>query len=684
MKILIVEDDENSRVLLESALNAKKYDVESADNGKIALEIANNSHLDLIISDILMPEMDGYSLCRAVMSDNKLCDIPFVFYSATYTEEEDKKLAMDIGATKFLVKPMEMDKFLIEIEKILDDYKLKLLTKSEKIEIEEIQVEKNYSNVVAKKLYKKVLQLEHESEKLSKSERKYRQLVEALRDNYFFFTHEINCFFKYISPSIQNVLGYTQEEFQKNYKNFLTQNSINNKFLTIIENNITNAKQEKYEIEICHKNGTAKRLYISEEPILNKNGKIFSVEGIAQDITQQIIAQKELERTKERLQQAQKIEAIGTLAGGIAHDFNNILTPIFGYTEMIKKKLPEGSKEWNQAQTILSAAHRARDLVRQILTFSRQNNQEKKSLRLQLVIQEVIKFLNSTIPKNITIKTNIDKNCNPIYACPIQMHQVIMNLCTNAYQAMRETGGIMAISLSELEICSENFIIDIDLGIGKYLRLEVSDTGIGIEKKNLKRIFEPYYTTKSRFEGTGLGMSVIHGIVKNHNGHISVYSEPGIGSTFHIYLPVVEKKVRTNKTKLTENIEGGTERVLLIDDDEVIAELEKKQLESLGYNVTAITSSLKAFEIFNSSPDNFDIIITDMNMPDMSGSELAQRILKIRPNMPILILTGFSELIDKEISISMGIKEYIMKPFTKMKLAKTLRKVLDSNVISVK
>jgi PAS domain S-box-containing protein len=678
MKVLIVEDDEDSRILLEFALREKQYEVFSAKNGKIALELSRKHLPDLIISDILMPEMDGYSLCKAIMVDKTLCHIPFVFYSATYTEEEDKQLALNLGATKFLVKPMEIECLLAEIETVINNYCIEQTNLNHDLEQKELLLTNNYANIVAKKLNKKVRELETERERLSKSESKYRRLVEALRDNYFFYTHDSTSYFIYISPSIQNVLGYLPEEFQQHFQTFLTDNEINAAVITQIDNGMKGIRQEPFEIEIYHKNGKKKRLHITEQPIMDKTGAIISVEGIAQDITQRIIAEKELASAHERLEQAHKMEAIGTLAGGIAHDFNNILMPIIGYIDMIKSEFPENSKGWRWSSTVQTAAKRAKELVQQILTFSRCQKQEKKKVNIKSLVKEVVKFLQASIPKSIEIRVYIQPINKLIYANSIQMHQVLMNLCTNAYQAMRNKGGVLSVSLSEIDICADNLSEFPDFKEGTYIRIEVSDTGIGIKKEHMKRIFEPYFTTKPKNEGTGIGLSVVHGIVMNHGGYISVFSKINKGTTFLLYLPVIQPLKKDKDAALFNQDLHGAERLLIIDDDDIIVKLLNKQLISLGYQVVAHTCPFKAVDVFKQNPQQFDLVITDMTMPKKNGVELSQEIWSIRPDIPIILCTGFSELINKDQAIDMGIKDFIMKPMSKYEIGRIVRKVLDS------
>ncbi|MBU0484065.1 MAG: DUF3365 domain-containing protein [Proteobacteria bacterium] len=396
------------------------------------------------------------------------------------------------------------------------------------------------------------------------------------------------------------------------------------------------------------------------------------------DITEQKETEVSRVKLENRLNQAQKMEAIGTLAGGIAHDFNNILTPILGYTEIVQSTLPERSESRENLSEVLKAAYRAKELVKQILTFSRQTEHELKPLKISLVIKEALKLLRSTIPTTIEIKENIDAQTGNVLADPTQIHQVLMNLCTNAYQAMRETGGILAVELKNIEIGKgDEKVAGLHLAVGPYVKLCVSDSGPGMERAVADKIFEPYFTTKKKGEGTGLGLSLVHGIVKSHGGHITVYSEPGKGTSFHVYLPRAIIEADAPETRNNSPLPTGNERILLVDDEEQIAGLEHQILSSLGYQVTSMTSSKQALATFTANPGNFDLVITDMTMPDMNGAELCQNLLAIRPDLPIILCTGFSELINKEKAESIGVREYIMKPVLRKDLAIVIRKILD-------
>jgi len=395
------------------------------------------------------------------------------------------------------------------------------------------------------------------------------------------------------------------------------------------------------------------------------------------EVAERKAAEREKVKLEAKLRQSQKMEAMGTLAGGIAHDFNNILFPLIGYTEMLQQDYPHEQIVQDRAAKILISAFRARDLVKQILTFSRQSPQELQPVRVQSIVKECLKLLDASIPKTIDIETQIDPDCGLVIADPTEIHQIVMNLATNAYHAMQPSGGSLKISLRQVQIDSEP-IDFLELSPGKYVLLKVVDTGHGIAKNVMDKIFDPYFTTKPKDRGTGLGLAVVQGIVKKCKGGVHVYSEPGQGTEIHVHLPLMVSEIQKKGVKdIPQPLEKGCERILLVDDEITVLDMEKMMLERLGYHVTPRKDSLEALETFNATPDAFDLVITDMTMPKMSGGELSVALTRIRPGIPILLCTGFSENMSKEKSQSLGIKGFLQKPMSMRMLAGKIREVLS-------
>jgi CheY-like chemotaxis protein len=340
--------------------------------------------------------------------------------------------------------------------------------------------------------------------------------------------------------------------------------------------------------------------------------------------------------------------------------------------------IPEDSQARQNLEEILKATNRAKGLVQQILTFSRQGGQERKPLQVQFLIKEALKLLRATIPSTIEIECNVGEECGHIMGDPTQIHQVVMNLCTNAYHAMQETGGTLEVTLKEIDMSYEQSMERVGMKVGRHLELTVKDAGHGMGAEVLERIFEPYFTTKELGKGTGLGLSVIHGIIKNHGGDISVSSQLGKGTTFTVYLPVIDDIDVAIEPVKTAAATQGNEHILLIDDEEQIIDIEQQILERLGYKVTSKTDSQEALEEFAAQPEKFDLVITDMTMPKMTGDQLARKLMDIKPDISVILCTGFNETITEQKALAMGIDKFVMKPIVKDELAKTIRNVLDT------
>ncbi len=501
-------------------------------------------------------------------------------------------------------------------------------------------------------------------EKLRRSEAKFRDLVENIND--VIYSTDQNGEIVYISPSIKSVVGYDPSEIiGSNFTKYIHPDDL--AYVTERFSRILSGELKPGEYRILAKSGEYHWIRASSKPLYEGN-KILGLTGMFTDITEQ-------KRLESELVQSRKIETVGTLAGGIAHDFNNILSAIIGYTELALSKAETNTKLYKDLQEVFHAGERAKDLVKQILLFSRQSEFERKPVLVKLVAKEALKFLRASLPTTIQISQSI-RSESLVMADPTQMHQVLLNLCTNAEHAMQEKGGVLEVKLVDVDL-DENFTADHpELNSGTHLELTVSDTGQGMPPHILERIFDPFFTTKEKGRGTGMGLAVVHGIVGSFGGKILVSSEPGQGSTFKIYLPVVKSRLEP-VAETEETLSTGTERILFIDDETDLVNIGKRSLESLGYEVTTQTSSFEALELFKSKPEYFDLVITDMTMPHITGDILAVQLMKIRADIPVVICTGYSQKINDKKARKIGIKAFAYKPIVRKDLAKIVRKVLN-------
>ncbi|EPR35174.1 hybrid sensor histidine kinase/response regulator [Desulfococcus multivorans] len=393
------------------------------------------------------------------------------------------------------------------------------------------------------------------------------------------------------------------------------------------------------------------------------------------NITDRVVMEKERDRLEEQLRNAQKLEAVGTLAGGIAHDFNNILSAVIGYTDLLLEEADAYPAIRDDLEEIARAGMRARDLVAQLLSFSRQARTETGPVQIYLLVKEALKMLRSALPSNIEIVQEIQSFAE-ITADPGQIHQLLMNLCTNAYQAMREDGGVLTVRLEDVEVDASHTLAFPDPAPGPYQRLTVSDTGVGMDEATRRRIFDPYFTTREKGEGSGLGLSVVHGIVRTYGGGITVDSRPGKGSTFTILLPAIKAR-ETAVDPVAETVPFPVnERILFVDDEPQMLRMARQMLQKTGYRIDTLDSSLKALEQFKADPDGYDIVISDMTMPGLTGDRLAVEILKIRPDLPMILCTGFSERIDEDRAAAIGVRKLVMKPFVRAELVRAVQDAL--------
>lgn len=830
MKILIVDDLKINLDLLQALLERSGYEVTSARNGIEALEKLKKDSVDMIISDVLMPKMDGFALCRECKRHDALRKIPFIFYSGTYTREEDKKLALGLGAERFIAKPMEIKPLMEIIEDVFKDYNKGQSDSSEiPAEMDDIDFLKEHNERLIEKLSRKMYQLEESERALQKRtydlnkrvkelnclygisklvekpgisfgeiaqgvvdlippawqrpdiicaraflegqefrtknfrETPWKQACDIIAINdrvgvlevYYLeekpergerpFLKEDQDFIIDITKQLGRITAriHAEEAFQEaheklklsfkrrtealqeseaRYRTFaenlpgivyrisIRENRIHflNDMLPVmtgfkeaelekgdicsigpfilaedrdwVTSTIRTAVEDKTSFDVdyrfIHKNGDIKWCREIGRPILGTDGKPLYIDGIIFDITERKQMEEEKAQIEEQLRQAQRMEAMGTLAGGIAHEFNNILWIISANAEFALNILPEGDKVRKNLQRIEKSCFRASDLVKQILSFSRQEKQTPRPSDIRAIVKETLKFMRSSLPTTIEIKVEIPSQLGLVRVDPTQIHQVVTNLCANAFDAMRKEGGGLEVSLADTELEQGALSLPLGLAPGRYVRMRVKDTGHGMDQVVMNRIFEPFFTTKPVGKGTGMGLSVVHGIVQSYHGGITVDSEPGKGAVFDVFLPVIEDKPKV-EVRTTKSVPTGEERILFVDDEVEIVESAREILEDLGYQVESENSPEEALRMFREQPDRFSLVITDMTMPRMTGEKLARELLRIRSDIPIIMCTGYGELITGERSKEAGIKEIIMKPASIRNLAEAIRRALD-------
>lgn len=667
--ILVVDDDEANRELLRDLLEVQGHEVVEAENGGAALELVQNCLPDVILLDVMMPVMDGFEVCQRLKEDPKTAPIPVIMITALQ-EREDRLRGIKAGANDFLTKPIDKEDVILRLKNAvytkrlhdqIRDQNLELQDKNEQLK-EAARLRDVVERITRYELGERIKEqqcLYAISEISGRSDISLEEILQAVVD--------------VISPGWQYP-KITCVRFSIEDKKYTTDNFQETEWRQRCEVLVDN--ENIGEIEVYY---LKERPEEDEGPFLKEEADL--IQAIAEHLSL-IIERFRAEETQEKLEaqllQAQKLETIGTLAGGIAHDFNNILVPIIGFTEMSIDEIIENEDVNNNLDEVLLAAKRAKELVKQILAFSRQNEKELAPLHIQPVIKEILKLLRASIPSTVEIKHHIENKDTTIMADPTQVHQLIMNLCTNAYQAMLEKGGILTVSLSEVEIDTHDYISESGLKPRRYANITVSDTGHGMDKKTMEKIFDPYFTTKQVGEGTGLGLAVVYGIVKDYRGDITVSSEPGKGTTFNVYLPVIGTGEEGFEDVSFQPLPRGNEHILIIDDEKQVLQITEMMLESLGYTITAFSDSEDALDEFKMHPEKYDFVLTDLMMPKMNGIDLSQEILRIQSDFPIIICTGFGDVKYQKLAQSIGISAYLMKPTLRKELAVKIRQVLDN------
>lgn len=796
MIVLVADDNATNRKLLQVNLEAEKHTVLLAKDGSEAWAILENQSVDAVISDILMPKLDGYSLCYKVRHNENTRHLPFVFFTATYTSSSDETLAVTLGADGFVKKPAPIHVLLESINKVVDR---KDPPPSSQIEIPELDFIRDYCDRLIAKLEDKNAELEEKAttlqlqeqrlrwalEQVEMREKKFRALIESSADGIILVDTDLKVI--YASPAAEKMLGFFSSDLdyfpptgsvypehhriiKEFYERLKTKKGESAEFLwrcrsrsgqeLYLEGKATNLLHEGAvsAIVVNYRDVTARRiaeaknreqadlldkaheaivvrdldgntiywnkgaeriygwdreeilgqklstlLYVNEKEYLEaervlknkgfwegeivettKSGKRITVfsswtlirtEGqfsSVLSISSDISAKLKLEA---QLVHVQRLEGLGTLAGGIAHDFNNILMAISGNASLALSGPGLNDSVKETLDEILKASDRASKIVAQILTFSRRQETERRPVLLNPIVADAAQFLKSTLPANIELITELQSGLPMASADSVQIHQVIMNLVTNAAHAMKGKGGQISINLSHVMIHSRDTRLSAELLPGEYLMLTVSDTGTGMEKEIQDRIFDPFFSTKPASEGTGIGLSVVHGIIKSHEGAITVFSEVGKGTIFSIFLPTSEAKDKGGTVMPSEAVQGKGQRILFVDDEEQLVKLGVRVLQTLGYNPTGFQDPFKALEEFKSHPTNYDAVMTDLSMPGMDGASLVKAFHEIRKNIPVIIMTGYIRDEETEQVRSLGIHEVLSKPVSMVTISEVLKEL---------
>jgi PAS domain S-box-containing protein len=697
MRILSVDDNAENRYLIEAVGRAHGFEVCSAHNGLAALEELEKRSFDLIVSDVLMPEMDGFQLCHEVKSHERTRHIPFVFYTATYTARQDKELGLSLGASRYVLKPVDPDEFVAMIEEViaeaqrggsavpemtpkgaagyLKDYNARLVAKLDH-KIEQLQTARNELQAPLEARDREIAERQRAEAEREKMEDALRQSEDRFRRAILeapipIMIHAEDGRIIQMNRAWQEQSGYSAGDLstigdwaEKARAGLRPDGNKDIEGLYALE-----SATDGCELPIRTASGQLRTWVFSSARLGPMPGGGRTAITMAMDSTER----RSLER---QLAQAQKMEAIGQLAGGVAHDFNNLLTVISGYSNLLLESLAEIDPAAQQVKEIALAADRAAALTRRLLAFSRTQILEPANVDINSVVRESASMLRRLIGEDVEIRIALAAEEMRALVDPGQLVQIIMNLAVNARDAM-PNGGVLTIETAAAELGPEYAQTHPAVAAGAYVQLAIGDTGAGMDQATLARIFEPFFTTKGPGAGTGLGLSSAYGIVKQSNGHISVYSELGRGTSFHVYLPRVFEPAEAKAARTSTAPAPGTETVLLVEDDPSVWKLMREMLHRAGYEVIEAANGAEALLACERSSAGIALMITDLVMPGINGWELAKRLAPLRPEMKVLYMSGYSN----HAALASGVLDrhefFIQKPFTPGALAEKIRRVLD-------
>ena len=664
MKILIVDDQEEYRGLLRFTLQAEKFETLEAADGLEALEALKTAVPDAVISDILMPNMDGYSLCRAVRADAALKNIPFILYSATYVSPADEKIAAECGADRYISKPAVGASIIEAVRALTSAAPAK--RRSAPLAPSEREVLKQYNELLVRKLEEKTLELRERNATLEVSEEHFRQLIENL-EQVLILQEAGRGRLLYVSRAYASIWGRTLESLL----------AAPNSWLDAVvpeDSAAVRAMVEKepdgsvHEFRIVRPDRTIRWIRSREFPIRNKDGAIIRHCGIFEDVTA-------LKTAEGQLRQAQKMESIGRLAGGVAHDFNNVLTAISGYAQFLVARLDSGDPRREDAQEIVKSVKRAAALTSQLLAFSRKQALKPKVLSLNDVVAGFDKMLRRLIGEDIRVETSLAPDLGMCKADPGQLEQILMNLAVNARDAM-PLGGLLRIETADVVLTEEGARAQADARPGPHVRLMITDTGTGMSADVLSHLFEPFFTTKAVHKGTGLGLATAYGIVRQSEGHVEVESKLGRGTSVRIYLPRVAAAADQAPPATPPAVRKGTGTILLVEDDDAVRPVTRRMLAELGYAVLAARDGLEAFSIAEKHSGPIDLALIDMVMPGANGPEVIACLRERHPKLRILCMSGYvdHDVLRRGIDVS---ALFLQKPFTRQSLAEAVAESLS-------
>ncbi|MBI1920366.1 MAG: response regulator [Geobacter sp.] len=671
MKVLIVDDNAKDRKLLRLCLEKRGCQVLEAADGEAGLEMAGSGGPELIISDAMMPKLDGFNFLRKIKRAPQLQTIPFVFYSAVYCGSKDEELGLALGADAFLIKPTEPEELWQKLSEVVERNGRNVCQLPSGLPAEEEEYLKRYTDIVTSKLEEKVAELEKARQELERSEQRYSRLLGSVTD--YIYTVQVKNGRPVSTshgPGCLAVTGYTPEEYSDDPGLWYRMVSEADREAVERQTALVLSGEDFTPVEhrIIHKDGRIRWIRNTPVPRYDAKGKLTAYDGLVSDIT-------DLKKLEEKLRHAQKMEAVGQLAGGIAHDFNNILTAVIGYGSLLEMHMKGDDPLRHNVEQILAAAERAATLTQGLLVFGRKQILNPKPVNLNDIVRSVEKLLARLITEDIEMKSRLAGTDLVIMADAGQIDQVLINLVTNARDAMPD-GGVLTIETEPAKMDHE-FIKTHGYGIpGNFALLSVTDTGVGLDEQTRLRVFEPFFTTKEVGKGTGLGLSIVYGIVKQHNGYISVYSEQGKGTAFKIYLPQIRASVLEAEAVAPLPARDGHRTILVADDDTEVRNITRALLEEYGYEVVEAADGDEAVAMFNKHRDRIDLLLLDVVMPRKNGKEAYDEIIKLNPDIKALFFSGYTADVIKRKGVEEEGLNLLTKPVAPRQLLNKVREIL--------